>query len=58
MSGYDYCGQQRKVEIDLMCLFDEKLSELNKMCDGGPKSALKYCSVMLNRAKIDSKPIL
>ena len=50
MSGYDSCGQ-RKVEIDLMCLFDEKVSELKKMCDGGPKSALKYCPVILNRAK-------
>ena len=50
--------QQRKVEIGLMCLFDEKLSKLKKVCDGGPKSALNYCPVMLNQAKIEPKPIL
>ena len=50
MPGYDCCGEQRKVESELMCLFIEKLSKLkNKYAAVGQKSAKElYCDNLRN----------
>ena len=46
MPGYDSCGEQHKVGIELMCPFIEKLLNFKKVYGGGPKSAQKNCPMM------------
>ena len=58
MPGYDSCGEQHKVEIELMCPFVEQLLIIFKKCNEGLKSAKKNCPLMPIGAEIEPKPFL